>query len=98
MTSAVTSPTSPATGATGSGSTSSTSSSPSPTGSGTALDADFTMFLKLLTTQLKNQDPLNPTDSSQFAVQLATFSGVEQQTKTNTLLSSIESQLGQSSM
>ena len=39
-------------------------------------------FLKLLTTQLKNQDPLNPQDADQLAVQLATFSQVEQQTKT----------------
>ena len=35
-------------------------------------------FLKLLITQLQNQDPLNPMDSQQFAVQLAQFSSVEQ--------------------
>ena len=35
-------------------------------------------FLKLLINQLQNQDPLNPMDSQQFAVQLATFSSVEQ--------------------
>lgn len=48
---------------------------------------DFETFLTLLTTQLQNQDPLNPLDSSDFAVQLATFSGVEQQVRTNDLLS-----------
>ena len=48
--------------------------------------ADFTTFLKLLTTQLKNQDPMSPTDPTQFVAQLAQFSQVEQQTKTNTLL------------
>jgi flagellar basal-body rod modification protein FlgD len=35
-------------------------------------------FLKLLITQLQNQDPMNPMDSQQFAVQLAQFSSVEQ--------------------
>jgi flagellar basal-body rod modification protein FlgD len=40
----------------------------------------------MLTVQMKNQDPLNPIESSDFAVQLATFSGVEQQVKTNDLL------------
>ena len=39
-----------------------------------------------MTTQIKNQDPLNPMSADQLAVQLATFSGVEQQTKTNDLL------------
>lgn len=48
---------------------------------------DFETFLKMLTTQLKNQDPLKPMESTEFAVQLATFSGVEQQAKTNSLLS-----------
>jgi flagellar basal-body rod modification protein FlgD len=36
-------------------------------------------FLKLLIAQLKNQDPTNPEDSSQFAAQLAQYSSVEQQ-------------------
>lgn len=43
-------------------------------------------FLRLLVTQMRNQDPLNPVDSADFAVQLATFSGVEQQVRTNDLL------------
>lgn len=47
---------------------------------------DFQTFLKMLTTQIKNQDPLNPMEGSDFAVQLATFSGVEQQARTNQLL------------
>lgn len=59
-----------------------------------AITADFDMFLKMLTTQMKNQDPLNPIDSSDYAVQLATFSGVEQQMQTNTLLTSLGSQMG----
>ncbi len=36
-------------------------------------------FLKLLVTQLKNQDPTRPQDGTQFVAQLAQFSGVEQQ-------------------
>src|SRR5580692_2470433 len=36
------------------------------------------MFLQLLVAQLKNQDPLNPTDSTQFVSQLAQFSELEQ--------------------
>lgn len=47
---------------------------------------DFETFLRMLTTQIQNQDPLNPMQSTDFAVQLATFSGVEQQVRTNTLL------------
>jgi flagellar basal-body rod modification protein FlgD len=48
--------------------------------------SDFTMFLKMLTTQMQNQNPLNPVEAADFAVQLATFSGVEQQVQTNQLL------------
>jgi len=36
------------------------------------------MFLQLLVSQLQNQDPLNPTDSTQFVSQLAQFSELEQ--------------------
>ncbi|MDZ7906091.1 MAG: flagellar hook capping FlgD N-terminal domain-containing protein [Cypionkella sp.] len=59
-----------------------------------AISSDFTTFLKMLTTQIKNQDPTNPMDSADFAVQLATFSGVEQQVKTNDMLSTLSSQFG----
>jgi flagellar basal-body rod modification protein FlgD len=50
------------------------------------ISSDFETFLRMLTTQVVNQDPLNPMDSTEFAVQLATFSTVEQQVKTNELL------------
>jgi flagellar basal-body rod modification protein FlgD len=56
--------------------------------------SDFETFLKMLTTQLRNQDPLNPIDSSDFAVQLATFSTVEQQVRTNDLLTDLGARLG----
>lgn len=65
---------------------------------GTLINSDFQTFLVMLTTQMQNQDPLNPIQSSDYAAQLATFSGVEQQVKTNTLLESLSAQLGLSSM
>lgn len=71
--------------------------SPRSQGSG-AINADFDTFLKMLTTQLQNQDPLDPIDNSEYAVQLATFSGVEQQVKTNDLLEGLGGQLGLSTL
>ena len=58
------------------------------------ISSDFDTFLKMLTTQIKNEDPTNPMDSSDFAVQLATFSGVEQQVRTNDLLGNLGTQFG----
>jgi len=46
--------------------------------------SNFQEFLQLLTTQLKNQDPLSPLDTNQFTQQLVAFASVEQQLKTNT--------------
>jgi flagellar basal-body rod modification protein FlgD len=57
-----------------------------------ALSSDFETFLKMLTVQMQNQDPLNPLDSTEFAMQLATFSGVEQAVKTNQLLEAMQGQ------
>lgn len=58
------------------------------TGEG-AINSDFDTFLELLTTQLEYQDPLNPMESTEFAVQLATFASVEQQALTNETLDSL---------
>ncbi len=44
---------------------------------------NFDTFLTLLTTQLQNQDPLDPTDTNEFTNQLVAFAGVEQQIRTN---------------
>lgn len=68
---------------------------PRPSG---ALSADFETFLKMLTTQMQNQDPLNPIESSDYAVQLATFSNVEQSVLTNQLLEGMQQQFGILSM
>lgn len=50
---------------------------------------NFDQFLSLLTTQLKNQSPLDPLDTNQFTQQLVQFASVEQQIKTNDSLSSL---------
>jgi flagellar basal-body rod modification protein FlgD len=59
------------------------------------LSGNFSTFLTLLTTQLQNQDPLSPMDSTQFTQQLVEFSQVEQQIDTNTNLNTLITQ-GQS--
>ncbi|NDE90677.1 MAG: flagellar hook assembly protein FlgD [Alphaproteobacteria bacterium] len=53
------------------------------------LTSDYTTFLKLLTTQLQNQDPTSPMDSAQFTQQLVQYSQVEQQIKSNQKLDAI---------
>jgi flagellar basal-body rod modification protein FlgD len=49
----------------------------------TSLAADFDAFLLLLTTQLKNQDPLSPMEPTEFTSQLVAFASVEQQINAN---------------
>jgi flagellar basal-body rod modification protein FlgD len=53
------------------------------------LAEDFSQFLQLLTTQLQNQDPLSPMDSTEFTNQLVQFSQVEQQINSNQKLDSL---------
>ena len=55
----------------------------------TRLAGDYDSFLQLLTTQLKNQNPLDPLDTNQFTQQLVQFAQVEQQMKSNDLLSGL---------
>lgn len=74
-----------------------TTSSP-PVSEPSVISSDFETFLVMLTAQMNNQDPLNPLDSQDFATQLATFSGVEQQVKTNDLLTSLGQQMGLSGL
>jgi len=63
-----------------------TSAATTSTTLGNQASPDFNLFLKLLTTQAQNQDPLNPTDATQYTQQLAQFSQVEQSLQqTNTL-------------
>ncbi len=65
----------------------------STTTTGTSLNSDFQTFLVMLTTQMQNQDPLNPIESTEYATQLATFSQVEQAVKSNELLEGLATQL-----
>lgn len=66
--------------------------------SGRVISSDFNTFLRMLTVQMQNQDPLDPIDSADYAVQLATFSGVEQQVKTNELLGALSGQIALSGL
>lgn len=56
------------------------------TGTRQTIAQNFDTFLQLLTTQLKNQNPLDPLDTNAFTQQLVQFTGVEQQLKTNEFL------------
>src|SRR5512134_2887447 len=62
------------------------------TGSATSqktLASNFETFLQLLTTQLKNQNPLDPLDTNQFTQQLVQFAQVEQQIRQNQQLETL---------
>src|SRR6185503_18748183 len=72
--------------ATNTGSTSSTTGVDKGT-----LAGNFQTFLTLLTTQLKNQNPLDPLDTNQFTAQLVQFAQVEQQLKQNDQLATLVS-------
>jgi flagellar basal-body rod modification protein FlgD len=65
------------------------------TGAQQSLAGDQQTFLKLLTTQLQNQDPLSPLDTNQFTQQLVAMTGVQQQIVSNQLLQQLVN--GQSS-
>lgn len=69
---------------TGTDSTGTTSSKTTAT-----LASNFQTFLTLLTTQLQNQNPLDPLDTNQFTSQLVQFAQVEQQLKQNEQLTSL---------
>lgn len=72
--------------------TAATSAAASTSAAAQTTSDDYQMFLKMMTAQIQNQDPLNPMDSTAFATQLATFSGVEQQVQTNELLAGLSTQ------
>src|SRR4029077_6144872 len=54
-----------------------------------SLTSNFSDFLNLLMTQLRNQDPSSPMDANSFTSELVEFSSVEQQINTNTSLSQL---------
>jgi flagellar basal-body rod modification protein FlgD len=69
----------------------SSSGSSTSSSAGSTIAGNFQTFLTLLTTQLQNQNPLDPLDTNQFTQQLVQFAGVEQQLKTNDQLASLVS-------
>ncbi len=69
--------------------TGSTASSPSSSVALTSLSSNFNNFLKMLMTQLQNQDPTSPMDTNQFTSELVQFSSVEQQINTNASLTQL---------
>jgi|HubBroStandDraft_1064217.scaffolds.fasta_scaffold61905_2 flagellar basal-body rod modification protein FlgD len=92
---APTTTTPPPTTNTNTSSTSSASASQLQVNNGIASLADnFQSFLTLLTTQLQNQDPLNPTDTNQFTQQITQMTGVEQQLLSNQLMQQLVSAQG----
>lgn len=58
----------------------------------TASDTNQEMFLKLLVAQMENQDPMNPTDATEFTGQLTQYSILEQSLTTNNILETISTQ------
>ena len=60
--------------------------------------ADLNMFIKMLTTQLQNQDPLNPMDTSQYTQQLVQYSQVEQAMQQNSTLKDVLAKLNAQDM
>jgi flagellar basal-body rod modification protein FlgD len=54
-----------------------------------SLSGNYTDFLQMLMTQLKNQDPTSPMDTNAFTTELVQFSSVEQQINTNSSLNSL---------
>ncbi len=72
---------------------SSASSSASSAAAASAPTLGANDFLKLLMAQMQNQDPLQPTDSTQFVTQLAQFSQVQQSVAQSTTLGTISTQL-----
>ncbi|MBS0245119.1 MAG: flagellar biosynthesis protein FlgD [Proteobacteria bacterium] len=77
------------TGSSTAGSTPTASSNSSTASNNQMIASNFTTFLQLLTTQLKNQNPLDPLDTNQFTQQLVQFAQVEQQMKSNDQLASL---------
>lgn len=66
-----------------------TTTKPSTPSSAASAAVDYTSFLQLLVQELKNQDPTNPSDPTQYLSQIATFSNVQQAVQTNATLSTL---------
>lgn len=69
----------------------SSSAATSGTGSYQSLVGSYELFLSLLTTQIQNQDPLDPLDSAEYTNQLVQYSSVEQSIQSNAYLKELVS-------
>jgi flagellar basal-body rod modification protein FlgD len=69
--------------------TDSTSKSSNTTTTTSSTGVDYNTFLQLLIAEMKNQDPTNPMDTSQYMSQFAQLSSVEQAMQTNTKLDAL---------
>lgn len=78
------------------GSTTANSSSSALNSSSEALAGNYELFLSLLTTQIQNQDPLDPLDSAEYTNQLVQYSSVEQSIQTNQYLEQMMASLATS--
>jgi len=73
--------------------TSGTSATTQTAAASSGLLTDYNLFLKLLTTQMTNQDPLDPMDTSEYTAQLVQYSQVEQSIQQTGALGNILNQL-----
>ena len=73
----------------GTSSASSTSSATTAASSAAAASINFNDFLQMMIAEMKNQDPTNPSDPTQYLTQIAQFSNVQQGIVTNTTLNSM---------
>jgi flagellar basal-body rod modification protein FlgD len=78
-------------------STTDTSSNAASSTKGLGQTANTETFLKLLVAQLRNQDPLNPADGTQFLTQLAQFSQLEQLVSIRSGIDTLNTQVSESS-
>jgi len=78
--------------------TSASTTTTSSSSSTSTLSADYDMFIQLLCAQLENQDPLDPTDATEFTNQLVQYSNLEQQMATNDKLDEVLSSIDLMSM
>jgi len=69
--------------------TNNTANSSSNSSAASKTSVDYNSFLKLLVTQMQNQDPTQPMDATQYVSQLATFSNVEQAVQMNSKLETL---------
>src|ERR1700728_3675037 len=81
--------TSSTTGSTTTGTSTSSTAQATGNAASQSIAGNYDTFLQLLTTQLQNQDPLSPLDTSQFTQQLVEFASVEQQINMNTNLQTL---------